>query len=156
MALFTPEVTWHEYSNGIGSEFFASPPDAVYCNAYVRSAGGSNWHFLEVMLTMLFFMMLHRHRFSSDKSQPKWASMDHWAKTWCFFIYPNFFEKWLESVGVDNVPFWFHIQEFLQEIHASLVPFLRSTNDVCENWLISDIQVNAKPVKICTLSSKIP
>ena len=28
MALFTPEVTWHEYSNGIGSEFFASPPDA--------------------------------------------------------------------------------------------------------------------------------
>ena len=23
-----PKVTWHEYSNGIGSEFFASPPDA--------------------------------------------------------------------------------------------------------------------------------
>ena len=22
-----PEVTWHEYSNGIGSEFFGSPPD---------------------------------------------------------------------------------------------------------------------------------
>ena len=27
MALFTPEVTWHEYSNGIGSEDVASPPD---------------------------------------------------------------------------------------------------------------------------------
>ena len=29
MALFTPEVTWHEYSNGIGSEDFASPPDEI-------------------------------------------------------------------------------------------------------------------------------
>ena len=29
MALFTPEVTWHEYSNGIGSEFFVSPPDVL-------------------------------------------------------------------------------------------------------------------------------
>ena len=27
MALFTPEVTWHKYSNGIGSEDFVSPPD---------------------------------------------------------------------------------------------------------------------------------